>query len=148
MLPAITAGMRKSNMSSRLKPISAATETTSRFVEVPMVVHVPPSKVASPMGIRTEEAFILVRSETLINMGRNNTTTGTLLMKAQRRALSPVPLSSPTIYPAMISLRSTATAIVSLRRTVWTASICPSGTSRLGFWVRTMASAQSTCRLT
>ena len=51
-----------------------------------MVVHVPPSRVENPMGINTEEAFIPVRKETLIKMGRNNTTTGTLFINALIKA--------------------------------------------------------------
>ena len=37
----------------------AATDTTSRFVEVPIVVLVPPSSVAKPMGIKIDTALSL-----------------------------------------------------------------------------------------
>ena len=84
--PAMTAGTRKSNISIRLSPMSAATETTRRLVEVPMVVQVPPSRVANPIGISTVEALVLVRMETLIRIGRSRTTTGTLLIKALMKA--------------------------------------------------------------
>ena len=53
-----------------------------------MVVTVPPNRVENPMGIRTEDADVPVRMDTLINMGINNTTTGTLLMKALIKALT------------------------------------------------------------
>ena len=56
MAPAVAAGTKKSNMPMRGSPRSAATETTSRLVEVPMVVVMPPMRVAKPIGISTEEA--------------------------------------------------------------------------------------------
>ena len=62
--------------------MSAATETTSRFVEVPIVVPMPPTMVAKPMGIKTELAGMPVRRDTLIRIGISRTTMGTLLMKA------------------------------------------------------------------
>ena len=62
-------------------PRSAATEITSRLVEVPIAVPMPPRVVASPMGIRIFEEGMRVRSETVIMMGRSMITMGVLLRK-------------------------------------------------------------------
>ena len=56
--PAIAAGTMKSNMPMRRSPMSAATDTTSRLVEVPMVVAVPPISVANPIGISTADGEV------------------------------------------------------------------------------------------
>ncbi len=63
-------------------------ETTSRFVDVPMVVAIPPTMVPRPMGIRMPEGGTRVRTATLISIGRSITTTGVLLTKALRAAAS------------------------------------------------------------
>ena len=82
-MPAATAaGTKKSNMPSRRKPKSAAMDMTRRLVEVPMVVVMPPTSVAKPIGIRMLEADLPVRSEMLVRIGSNSTTIGTLLTKA------------------------------------------------------------------
>ena len=80
--PATAAGSMKSNISMRRKPESTATATTSRLVEVPIVVLIPPTMVEKPIGIRTAEAETELRSETLIRIGISSTTMGTLLMNA------------------------------------------------------------------
>jgi hypothetical protein len=85
--PAKSAGTTKSNIPIRSNPISEATEITSKLVEVPIVVHVPPKRLAKPMGIKSEDADLPVRIDTEIKMGRKRTTTGTLLMKALIKAL-------------------------------------------------------------
>ena len=77
--------------------MSAATDTTSKLVEVPMVVALPPNKVANPMGMSTDEAGFPVRKETLIRIGRNRTTTGTLLIKALINALTTSVSSKETV---------------------------------------------------
>ena len=71
-------------------PRSAATLTTSRLVEVPIVVLMPPTSVANPIGISTLDAGVLVRSDTLIRIGSSSTTIGTLLTNA----LSTPPITS------------------------------------------------------
>ena len=83
---AILAGSKKSNIENFSTPMSAATETTKRFVEVPIVVHIPPTSVANPIGINTPEGERLVRKETLIKIGSNSTTTGVLFTKALNTA--------------------------------------------------------------
>lgn len=79
---AMAVGMKKSNICRRRIPMSAATDTTSRLVEVPMVVLMPPTSVAKPIGINIPEADVFVRNETLIRIGSNSTTIGTLFTKA------------------------------------------------------------------
>ena len=64
------------------RPRFAATLTTSRLVEVPMVVHMPPIRVAKPIGIRILLGDEAVRRQTLMRMGSSSTTMGVLLMKA------------------------------------------------------------------
>lgn len=66
--------------------MSEATETTSKLVEVPMVVHMPPTSVAKPIGINTPEGERLVRNETLTNTGSSSTTTGVLFINALNTA--------------------------------------------------------------
>ena len=63
-------------------PMSAATLTTSRLVDVPMVVAMPPMMLAKPIGISVPDGETPERIETPINMGSINTTMGVLLMKA------------------------------------------------------------------
>ncbi len=80
--PAAAAGTMKSNIPMRLSPMSAATDTTSRFVDVPIVVAAPPIRVATPIGIRIFEGLIRVRIETVISTGSSRTTIGVLLTNA------------------------------------------------------------------
>ena len=54
--PAMAAGRAKSNMPKRVMPRSSATLTTSRLVEVPIVVVMPPTMVANAIGISTPDA--------------------------------------------------------------------------------------------
>ena len=73
-------------MPKRRMPRSAATLTTSRLVDVPMVVPMPPIRVASPMGIRMPLGELAVRRHTLMSMGSSRTTIGVLLMTADSAA--------------------------------------------------------------
>jgi len=79
---AIKAGTIKSNIPIRGSPMSLATLTTSRLVDVPMVVVMPPTKVASPMGSSIGDESVFVRSATLIKIGNSKTTIGVLLTTA------------------------------------------------------------------
>ena len=79
-------GTEKSNILKRDIPISAATETTSRFVEVPIVVLIPPTKVAKPIGNKTPEVEDLLLTVAPMSMGSINTTIGVLFIKALRTA--------------------------------------------------------------
>ena len=81
-LPTMTAGSAKSNMLKRSRPWSWAIATTSRLVDVPMVVAIPPTRVASPMGIRMADGANLLRTATPTSMGRSMTTMGVLLRNA------------------------------------------------------------------
>ena len=88
----MVAGYTKSNMPIRSPVRLAATEMTSRLVEVPMLVLMPPIRVAMPMGINMPEALLLVRIDTEIRIGRSRTTMGVLLTKA----LSTAPMTKVT----------------------------------------------------
>ena len=57
-----------------------------KLVEVPMVVAMPPTRVAKPMGIRILLGDLLVRRHTDMRIGSNSTTMGVLLIKAERTA--------------------------------------------------------------
>ena len=74
-------------MLKRSIPISAATLTTSRFVDVPMVVAMPPTMLAKPIGISVPDGDIPVLTATPISMGSINTTIGVLLINALRKAV-------------------------------------------------------------
>ena len=73
-------------MPNRSIPMSAATATTSRLVEVPIVVPIPPTKVAKPMGNRMPEVGLWFRMAAPISMGSIKTTMGVLFIKALRKA--------------------------------------------------------------
>ena len=77
--PAMAAGATKSNISMRRRPMSDATDTTSRLVDVPMVVLMPPTSVERPMGRRVREAGVPVRSATLMRTGMSSSTIGTVV---------------------------------------------------------------------
>ena len=80
--PAMMAGGAKSNMPNCVSPRSAAIATTSRLVEVPIVVDIPPIEVAKPSGINNSDAGVAVFSDTLISIGNSRITIGVLLTKA------------------------------------------------------------------
>ena len=84
--PAMSAGTTKSNNWIVSKPISLAIPTTRRLVEVPMVVDMPPIKVAIPIGIRILEELISAFWATAMSAGINITTIGVLLIKALKKA--------------------------------------------------------------
>ena len=83
---ATTAGRAKSNMPKRSMPRSSATLTTKRLVDVPIVVAIPPTSVANPIGRRMREAEEEVRRQTLIRIGNSSTTMGVLFMNADNTA--------------------------------------------------------------
>ena len=60
--------------------------TTNKFVDVPMVVDIPPRSVAIPMGIRIFDELTLALCATAIRAGIKMTTIGVLLMKALKNA--------------------------------------------------------------
>lgn len=62
--------------------MSRATDTTSRLVEVPMVVTVPPITVARPKGMSTPEGEDLALSVTPTRIGSSMTTIGVLFTTA------------------------------------------------------------------
>ena len=68
------------------KPMSEATLTTNRLVDVPMVVVMPPSKVAKPIGIKMREGDDFVRIATFNKMGKSKTTIGVLFTTALNKA--------------------------------------------------------------
>ena len=60
--------------------------TTSRFVDVPIVVDMPPMMVASPIGIITPDIENFERSDAPTMIGMSNTTIGVLFMNALKMA--------------------------------------------------------------
>ena len=60
--------------------------TTSRFVDVPMDVDMPPIMVARPIGSITPDTGNLTRIDALTRIGMSSTTIGVLFMKALRMA--------------------------------------------------------------
>ena len=60
--PTSAIGSAKSNMPKLRTPMSRATDTTSRLVEVPMVVAMPPISADRPIGMRMPEALVPVRA--------------------------------------------------------------------------------------
>ena len=130
-------------------PRSAATATTSRLVDVPIEVAMPPIDDASPIGINKSEAAELVFRDTLIRIGSSRITTGVLLTKAlsaaastrvlrkvsrglfsQRRASSrPTGSSAPvrtSACPAIISEQTATSAWCPKPRNRWLARSRPS----------------------
>ena len=94
--PAIDAGPMKSNMLKASMPMSSATLTTSRLVEVPMVVAIPPRMLAKPIGIRVPDGDSPVRIATPTRIGSISTTIGVLLMKALSTAVTRIVANSET----------------------------------------------------
>ena len=80
--PTIATGNIKSNIEKSRIPVSRARPTTNKFVEVPMVVDMPPMIAAKPIGIITLETGNLVLNETPTNIGINRTMIGVLFIKA------------------------------------------------------------------
>ena len=60
--------------------------TTSRLVDVPIVVDMPPMIVARPIGSMTPDIENLLRSDAPTRIGISSTTIGVLFMKALRTA--------------------------------------------------------------
>ena len=81
--PTIATGKTHSNIENWCSGYkSFAIPTTSRFVEVPMVVDIPPTIVARPIGSMTPETGNLDRSEAPTSIGMSRTTIGVLFMNA------------------------------------------------------------------
>ena len=85
MLP----GTMKSKIPNAGTPKSCATLTTNRLVDVPIVVVIPPNKVAKPIGINIPDVLVPVLTDTEIKIGSSKTTIGVLLTKA----LKPAPIN-------------------------------------------------------
>ena len=62
--------------------------TTSRLVEVPMVVAMPPISVARPTGISTRDGGRRLRKAEATSTGNSITTIGVLFKKALKTAAS------------------------------------------------------------
>ena len=86
MLPATSAGNAKSNIPNCGPPSSAERLTTSRFVDVPILVAMPPTSVANPIGISTVAGELLFLMQTPIRIGSSRTTTGVLFTNADSAA--------------------------------------------------------------
>jgi hypothetical protein len=95
-----------SNMPKGSKPCCRATPSTSMFVEVPIIVQVPPKIVAKDSGISSFEGATEKVCAKLIMTGVRITTTGVLLMKADI-TITPaiiVPSASTGEYPAAFEM--------------------------------------------
>jgi len=84
--PTMATGSTHSNMPNSCMPMSREMPTTSRLVDVPIVVDMPPMIVARPIGIITPDTGNLERSDAPTRIGMSNTTIGVLFMKALRIA--------------------------------------------------------------
>ena len=93
-VPAARTGRLKSNILKGSIPMSAATLTTSRFVDEPMVVAMPPMMLAKPIGINELEGAAPVLTATPISIGSISTTMGVLLINALRKAVMTMVISS------------------------------------------------------
>ena len=74
-----------SNMPNGARPPLWATPSTSRLVDVPISVVVPPKIDAKDRGISNLDGEIFNDLASRIATGINTTTTGVLLMKADRK---------------------------------------------------------------
>ena len=97
--PTMATGNTHSNRLNSCIPMSREIPTTSRFVEVPIVVDIPPIIVASPIGSMTPDTGNLARSEAPTSIGISRTTIGVLFMNALR------------IAPAVRVIRSASTGL-------------------------------------
>ncbi len=84
--PTITTGSTKSNKPNSCMPMSCEIPTTRRLVEVPIVVDMPPTMVARPIGSMTPDTGNLDRKDAPTKIGISSTTIGVLFMKALRMA--------------------------------------------------------------
>ena len=80
--PTIAVGNTHSNMLNLCMPRSLEIPTTSKLVDVPIVVDMPPTIVAKPIGIMTPETGNFARSDAPTRIGMSNTTIGVLFMNA------------------------------------------------------------------
>ncbi len=93
--PASTTGRVKSNMPNGASPSREAISATSRLVEVPIVVAMPPMLVANPTGISTPVTDVCVRRQTATSTGSTMATSGVLFMNMLAAATPNSVASSP-----------------------------------------------------
>ncbi len=79
-------------------PFSTSNELTSRFVEVPTKVNVPPKIAAYDSGINTFDGLTSNFCATLIVIGINTATIAVLLTKADAIAIAKRYTISPNIF--------------------------------------------------
>ena len=77
-----------SNIPKPLYPASKIIPSTTRLVEVPISVHIPPSIVAYEIGIKNLVAEIQTDSAQRLIIGAKITTTGVLLRKAETKEIT------------------------------------------------------------
>lgn len=95
--PAITTGNANSNMCNSGMPRRADTSATSRLVDVPIVVAMPPMMVEKPMGISTSVTGICVRMQTATSTGSIIATRGVLFMNMLPAAAANMAKSKPPL---------------------------------------------------
>ena len=106
-VPAIITGGANSNMPSGSMPMRAETSVTRRFVDVPMVVAIPPMMVENPIGISTSVTGICVRMQTATNTGRTIAMSGVLFMNMLAMAQPNMATSKPPRGLLLQTLAST-----------------------------------------
>ena len=77
-----------SNIPKPLYPASKIIPSTTRLVEVPISVHIPPSMVAYERGIKNLVAGMRTDSAQRFIIGAKITTTGVLLRKAETKEIA------------------------------------------------------------
>ena len=92
--PTIATGNTHSNIVNSCIPRSWEIPTTSRLVDVPIVVDMPPMIVARPMGNMTPDTGNFARNEAPTRIGMSSTTIGVLFMNALRIAAATRVVSS------------------------------------------------------
>ena len=84
----ITPTCPNSKMEKPLKPASCIIPSTTRFVEVPINVQIPPRIVAYERGIRNFAGGSFIRLAQFLMIGAKITTTGVLFRKAEMKAMT------------------------------------------------------------
>ena len=93
---AVAAVAVNANSPSGSMPRSVAIDRTSRLVDVPMLVIMPPARIAKFTGINVRDAECPVRSARLRSIGSISTSTGVSLTKALATPATTSVTSSPS----------------------------------------------------
>ena len=83
-----TPTLPNSNIPNPLYPASKIIPSTTKLVEVPISVHIPPNMVAYEIGIKNLVAGIQTDSAHRLTIGAKITTTGVLFKKAETKEIT------------------------------------------------------------